>query len=402
MLHPIRASFLAAALASPGYAHGEPAANPNGEGLWLDTLFASGTRVTYAPGHGMTLSMTGTTDLQLNVSGQVQPQLRYTWGEDVADTTDFALKSARLRFAGDVQDGAFAYFLQLDAEEGQEGNGNLVDGWVAWQMNDRLRARLGQQKMRSSLQADASLSDTDLELGQNALATRAFAGRRSTGLLLEGKVGNVVQWHAGVMNNSTAAFEFTGTQANDSNELDFTFGALTSSDQCTTEGWSEGDLAHTGEASYIAGVNVLVGNDAFPGAATDNDMLTGNAFLAGKSGRGVAAQAELFARSDDDGTATYDSMGFYLQASYTMPPGEGTQWGYVVRASSVDIEQFTMNVGDAAIAPGKASELSVGLNAYYHQHRLKTQMMLTFLNQRPDGGTEVDSTSLDLLFTLMF
>lgn len=402
MLHPIRAGLLAAALASPGFAHGEPAASPNGDGLWLDTLFASGTRVTYAPGHGMTLSMTGTTDLQLNISGQVQPQLRYTWGEDVADTTDFALKSARLRFAGDVHNGAVAYFLQFDAEDDQEGNGNLVDGWVSWQVHDRLRARLGQQKMRSSLQADASLSDTDLELGQNALATRAFAGRRSTGLLLEGKAGNVVQWHAGVMNNSTAAFEFTGTQANESNELDFTFGALISSDHCTTEGWSEGDLSHTGDASYIAGVNVLVGNDAVPGGTADNEMLTGNAFLAGKSGNGIAAQAELFVRSDDDGTVTSDSAGFYLQASYTMPPGEGAQWGYVVRASAVDIEQFTMNIGDVAIAPGKASELSFGLNAYYDQHRLKTQLMLTFLNQRPDGGAEVDSTSLDLLFTLMF
>ncbi len=401
MVDPIRIGLAVAATASFGLAHGEPSSPHSDPAPWLDTLFESGARVTYVPGSGMTVAVPSAADFSLNVSGQVQPNLQYRWGEDIEDSTDFELASARLRFGGDAYDGRVSYFVQLDAEEGVEGNGNVVDAWAMWHLSDTMSLRFGQQKMRSSLQADASLSDTDLEMAQMALATRAFAGRRSTGALFQGKAGTVVQWHAGVMNNSTAGFEFAGTQDNDSDELDFTFGALTSSDNCTTEGWSEGDLAHAG-AAYITGFNVLIGNGSFPGSAADNDMTTVNAFVAGKSGTGLAAQAEIFVRSDDDGSGSVDNTGFYVQGSYTQPPGDSTQWGLVVRASAVDVERFTMGIGDLAVAPGTATEISLGVNAYHHRHKLKTQVMLSFLSQEPDSGDTIDSTGLDVLFTLMF
>ena len=55
-------------------------------------------------------------------------------------------------------------------------------------------------------------------------------------MLVEGNSGNI-NWHVGAMNNSTAGFEATGTQVNESNELDFTFGANYSSDGGNTEAW---------------------------------------------------------------------------------------------------------------------------------------------------------------------
>ncbi|MGA0059683.1 MAG: porin [Planctomycetota bacterium] len=393
MMNPIRFGLAVAVTASLGFANGDGVSKDGNKAPLLDNLFDSGAKVSYTPGSGMTFSAQDASAFSINISGQVQPGFTYAWGEDISDVSSFGLKTTRLRFAGNVYNDDVTYFLQLDAADGGEGNGNVVDAWAAWRVMDGINIRFGQQKMRSSLQADASLSDTDTEMAYNAAATSFFAGRRSTGVLVEGNSGNI-NWHAGAMNNSTAGFEATGSQLNESNELDFTFGANYSSDGTNTEGWSEGDLDHSGNLSYIAGANLLIGNDQspfLPAPSADNDSTTLNLFAGVKTGSGIAVQAELFSRSDDDGTNELDHSGFYAQASYTLAPGQGTQWGGVVRVSSIDIDGF-----------GTQSEFALGANAYYHKHKLKTQVMLTFANVDPDAGSETDATALDILFTLMF
>jgi hypothetical protein len=396
MMNPIRFGLAVAVTASLGFANGDGVSKDGTKAPLLDNLFDSGAKVSYTPGSGMTFSAQDASAFSINISGQVQPGFTYAWGEDIADVSSFGLKTTRLRFAGNVYNDDVTYFLQLDAADGGEGNGDLVDGWAAWRVMDGINIRFGQQKMRSSLQADASLSDTDTEMAYNALATSFFASARSTGVLVEGNSGNI-NWHVGAMNNSTAGFEAAAvnTQVNESNELDFTFGANYSSDGSNTEAWSEGDLDHSGNLSYIAGANLLVGNDQSPfiaaPATADNDSTTLNVFAGAKTGSGIAVQAELFSRSDDDGTNELDHTGFYVQGSYTLAPGQGTQWGGVARVSSIDIDGF-----------GTQSEFALGLNAYYHKHKLKTQVMLTFANVDPDAGNETDATALDVLFTLMF
>ena len=44
------------------------------------------------------------------------------------------------------------------------------------------------------------------------------------------------------------------------------------------------------------------------------------------------------------------------------------------------------------------TEIVVGANAYYSAHNLKTQLQISSL----DDGSADDTTSLDLLFTLVF
>ena len=359
-------------------------APPAESGSLRNSLYGSieGGSASYQPGKGLTFSTANAEDFTINISGQVQAGFYSVDDDDeliggaagpsVDNSNGFETRAARMRLGGNVFNENITYFIQTDF-----AGDDLVDGWAGWQMSKGLNLRLGQQKMRSSLQADASLSDNVGEMVDSSIATQRFAGGRSTGALLEGNSGRF-NWHFGAMNNSTAGVDAAG-QANAAgeNELGYTLGFSTGSDSGNSESWSEGDLKHGGNLSWIGGASLLMINEGADEASSIN------VFAGLKSGSGLAAQLEIFIRDDE----TFDSEGLYGQVSYTAAPTGGTQFGGVARYSTVDVDG------------AETSELSLGVNGYYHEHAMKTQLQIATLE---GDGLAGEATRLDLLFTLVF
>lgn len=329
----------------------------------------------YDFGRGLTFtSQDG--EASMNIGGQIQAG--YNWTEDGDNTTNsnWSVNSSRLRVGGTAMDGV-TYFLQFDPQGGGTTTNDLVDAWVGWQVNKSIHLRLGQQKMRSGLSADTSANDTDFETVSRSIATGNFAGGRATGALVTGGQGQF-SWHAGVMNNGTAAGD---AQANDGTDMSFTVGA-SFGNSGNSEAWSEGDLARSGASSWIAGVTVTQDN------AVADDFMTINAFGGFKAGNGMAVQAELWTRDADAGDTS--DTGLYVQGSYTLAKNGSMQPGFVVRFSTLDQE----SAGDE-----ETTEVLVGANAYYAAHNLKTQLQI---RQVTTDLADTEDTSLDLMFTLVF
>ena len=335
----------------------------------------------YDFGRGLTFtSQDG--EASMNIGGQIQAGYNWTEDDDGTINSDWSVASSRLRVGGQVMDG-LTYFMQMDPQGGGQQNGDLVDAWVGWQINDAVHVRLGQQKMRSGLSADTSANDTDFETVTRSDATNEFANGRATGALFTGHgMEGRFNWHAGVMNNGTAS----GTQQNnDGTDMSLTVGASFGSGG-NSEDWSEGDLARSGNASWLAGVTLTQDN-----AAAD-DFMTINAYGGFKAGNGFAGQVELWSR-DADGADTTDT-GFYVQGSYTLAKNASWQPGFVARFGSVSLDG---GAGDDA----DTTEIVVGVNAYYAAHNLKSQLQVR-QGTTEVGEADTDLTSVDLLFTLVF
>jgi hypothetical protein len=335
----------------------------------------------------------------MTVGGQVQAG--YSWSEDDNGTTgsDFDA-NARVRLGGAMMDGKVSYFVQMNPSGGGQGNGDLIDAWAGWQLQDNLNLRLGQQKMRSGLSADTSANDTDFETSTRSIATNEFANLRATGALLEGhSMEGRLNYHFGVMNKGTAAFAestaagaglTTAGQGNDDTDVAWTAGVSFGSHAGNSEDWSEGDLARSGDMQWIGGATVTADN-----GPTDN-LTTVNVFGGLKMGNGLAAQVEWWTRDADD--ADTSDNGGYAQISYTMAKSGSMQPGFVFRWGSIDHEAAAAALGVSDI---EQTELVLGANAYYAEHNLKTQVQIRNVNTDV-AGADGDVTSVDLLFTLVF
>ena len=326
--------------------------------------------------------------------------------------SDWSIDQARLRIAGQVIDG-LTYFIQFDPQGGDEGNADLIDAWVGWQFNDAVHVRIGQQKMRSGLSADTSANDTDFETASRSLATSEFAGRRATGVLVTGYgMDGRFHWHAGAMNNGTdgratsnllAGITAEPPQSNDATDMAFTVGASFGTGG-TSEDWSEGDLARDGDPTWITGLTVTQNN------AADADYETVNLYGGFKSGNGFAAQIEFWSRDGDSVPTSlapafntivpldYSDTGFYMQTSYTLEKSGIWQPGFVVRFSSLERSSDDRS-GTFSFEDLELTEVLVGMNAYHAAHNLKTQLQVRQISW---DDQDLDVTSIDLLFTLVF
>ena len=129
---------------------------------------------------------------------------------------------------------------------------------------------------------------------------------------------------------------------------------------------------------WIAGATITADNGA-------DNFTTVNVYGGVKMGNGIAGQVEWWNRDSDNTSSTDD--GGYAQVSYTMAKSGNMQPGFVARWSVVGGDNFADD----------QTEITVGANAYYAEHNLKTQVQISNL----DDGTN-DATSIDLLFTLVF
>ncbi len=336
----------------------------------------------------------------MTVGGQLQAG--YSWtqfnldgagnvGDDYSFDSSFNT-AARLRVGGSVMDSKYSYFVQMNAANGDQGNGNLIDAWVGMHVADGINLRLGQQKMRSGLSADTSANDTDFETISRSSATNEFANARTTGALLEGHaMDGRFNWHFGIANGGTAANAASqilflaggANQANDDTDMMVTAGASFGSHAGNSESWSEGDLARSGEMQWIAGATITVDN----GAA--DDLQTINVFGGLKAGNGLAAQAEYWTRDADNADTTDD--GAHVQVSYTMAKSGSMQPGFVARYAMVDFDNGV-----------EGNEFTLGVNAYYAAHNLKWQLEYASGATENFAADDIESSAIRLLCTVVF
>jgi hypothetical protein len=430
MKHGIGTGLAILATAGMAWADGDGPGSTGEGGALRSNLLKEGLKITYKPGSGVTFD--GGDEYRLTISGGMQVRWAYTATDNDGSYNTLALRRARTRFDGHVFSEDVHYFLETELGEGT----SIKDARIGWRfLNNEdygINLRVGLQKMRSSLQADAFYQF--LEFPERALATRTFAEGRSAGALLEGSLmkndrGSQLHWHAGLFNNDTAASSaFNNDEgANEGNELNYTLGLMFDFDGGgTSEMWKEGDLEHSGDFDGLIGANLAFMNDESrgqfgPGTPLgDNEATAINVYGAIKTGAGLAAQAELFWRTDDfesGGTSTEaDSFGWYAQGSYTLPPGEGTQWGLAARLGMVNFDDSNAILMPRPGQPymgtvfqdgfqGDVLELNIAANAYYHKHKLKTQIAYTLMDvDADDGNATADSTNhgIDVMFTLLF
>ncbi len=107
-------------------------------------------------------------------------------------------------------------------------------------------------------------------------------------------------------------------------------------------------------------------------------------------------------------------MGWYLQGSFTTAPGQGTQWGFGVRIAMLTFDDPAMlSVGTsvpgsgpafATFVQGEVTEFSGVINAYYHEHKLKSQLVVSHQSIDADAGfgADSDNVAVDVMATLSF
>ena len=427
MMNPIRFGLAVAVTASLGFAsaHGEGDGKDEKSPL-LDNLFQDGVKVTYKPGGGVTFA-SEKNDFSLNITGRIQAKWYYTQLDGGAGGTDssvssFQARRARTKFSGHVFNEDVTYLVNLE----HTNSPNVLDALVGWRFINNESSFtsivIGVQKTRGALQSDISAST--LEFSERSIATRTFADQRGTGAILQGGLmkndnGHRLHWHVGIFNNDTAGGDSTGAAtANTDSEFMYTAGLMFAGDgvERGATKLTEGDLDHNGRFQPTVGVNLAAGT------APDYNGVTGsvqtlNIFGQIKTGGGIAAQAEYWMREDEDRpTSTKaDSSGWYAQASFTTKPGEGTQWGFAGRWAMIKADDPNTALaprpslpgtgfGPGAIGPatGDMSEGTVGINAYYHKHKLKTQLNYVYQDISLDSGADFTNNGIDIMFTLLF
>ena len=423
MMNPIGFGLAMAATASLGFAHGEGVGKDDKSPL-LDNLFQDGVRVSYKPGSGVTFTA-DKGDFALNIAGRVQVKWYYsmiegTGGADDMSLSSFQVRRARTKFQGHVFNEDLTYFLQLE----HAGVPDVLDAIAAWRFVNNedsfVNLSMGLQKTRGGLQSDASSGS--LEFIERTIASRTFADKRGTGALVHGGLmknenGHRLHWHFGAFNSDTAGGTGTApTASNADSEFMYTLGVLFAGDglKWNATRYTEGDLEHNGRMQPVVGATITAGTTPDQIGGTSK-VQTINVFAGLKTGAGIAAQAEVWIREDEQRFTNNDadSLGWYVQGSYTTKPGEGTQYGIGARWSMVTLDDpnpallarpslgGTSSLVSVLGATGDISEGSIGVNAYYHKHKLKSQLNYIYQDVSPDGGgSDLTNHGLDLMFTL--
>src|SRR5690606_17674442 len=325
------------------------------------------------------------------------------------DTHSFRLRRARLNVGGWLWSEDTEFKLVSDLTTSPV----ILDGWVRQKIwggeSGYGGIRFGMGKFHSSRQFDTS--SANLEFVQRSVATRTFSTARGTGLVLEGGLWNDAEtesdkfhFYVGAVNNDLAAGSALSSRTRtniNNNELNWILGARVDPwGDMGDFGHTEGDLDHDGNFRGSFGANLMLGNDTvgeLGGAgATGPDVEVFQVNLNGavKSGNGIAAQAEVFIRTEDadiPGASDTDQFGWYVQGSYTTAPNS-IQWGFGGRLSMVTLQDtgsllapvglesgqggpLTGAVGGVPVGvEGDLLEATAGVSAYYHKHKLKTQL----------------------------
>jgi phosphate-selective porin O/P len=394
--------------------------------------YQSGT-ASWKPGAGITLA--DTDEFGLKLSGQLQFQYNYVGGDTPAVATfssgllsgtdgggpvgafqTFSVRRARVDFSGNVWNRDINYKLKIETTEGI----SVKDAWAEWTFvksdDNKVGLRVGQGKTGYGLESTGS--SKYLYFVERASATRVFSDVRARGAWATGSHSeNKIRWFAGIQNSEVAGGAFgvaeVGEEApNIDNELNYV--ASVSFDPMgdmmggkTNESFSQGAFGEEKDAKGTVGAGISFGNNRDPGNTTDIESTSFNVNTAWVFPGGISAQGEFFFRSDDpDGGTSEDSTGFYAQAGYTLPKSgdSALQWGFGLRYGMINTDNTSSFLGIPGLAgtPGDVSELTVGVDAFYHGHALKTQLDYTLQEVNPDVGADATNHIFRVQFTLLF
>jgi hypothetical protein len=406
-------------------------ASGGGEGDKKDGLFQDTGKVTFKPGSGITFD--GGDEFRLNLKTTMA--IHYTAvGNDsnngVPPGSNFSIRRAEMVFSGNAYNKNLLYKLNVDPTTGATNTTDapVKDAWAQWNFNSSdtgmMGVRVGQSKTMFGLESAGYVGG--LYFVERSSATKTFSDVRSRGAWLFGaNVENKLRWNVGAQNGDVsngAAVADKGEDANNAdNELSYVanvsfdpWGDVTGGK--TNEAFLQGDLDGTPELRGTFGLGVMIGNDKAAAAPNGPDdearAYNVNAAIRVKN---FGVQGEFFSRKDDiQGGASTDASGWYLQGTYTMPKsGESPlQWGFGIRYSMINISDTgglvsaaTTNTVAAAglgTTQGDASELTFGINAFYHGHNAKTQLNYTIQTTNPDAGVDSTNGILQVCFQLVF
>lgn len=339
----------------------------------------------WRPGSGVMLS--DTDELGLKMTNQLQVGWNYDHNENAADTNSFDVRRARTSLSGHAFSRDIRFKLQVDYTDTNE---TVKDAWAHWALNDMLGVRLGQSKTGFGLEATGS--SAGLFFVDRSAATRGATAVRSRGVWVNGSHNeNSLRWNAGLQNaNSEEGDDLAGT--GDTGALDFVanvsfdpMGDITGGKG--NEGYTQGNMGGSEELRGTIGAGYMLENGDGQSEATTMNINT-----AWHMAGGIALQAEMFLRNDDNGAGTdFDTTSYYAQAMYALPKtaDSGTQWGLGLRYSSIDPDGDDNNI----------TELSLVLNAFYYGHNAKTQIEYTIQDV---DATDQTNDLLKAQFTLVF
>lgn len=365
-----------------------------------------------APGGGITFDMGD--EFMLNLRNLVQFSHRYNGGDGPNNNT-FNVDLARTYMTGHLFDPSIEY--QLSLEWTNDGTGSVVKDanvtWMFWGDEDsELGLRAGQSKTGFGRQGTAWEGALEFASGQQ-LATRTFGAARTRGAWVGGShMDDQLSWHAGVQNGDVAGgaagvAEFGEETANPDTELSVL--AVVRYDTAADLGgeWgTEGDLGHRENVDWGVGLGYFMGNNQDVGGDVESTSYNVNAVV---KTQGIAASGEYFGRGDDpDGAGVEeDASGYQVQASYTTAPAS-TQYGFVLGYSQIELDgdagggvhyMTGTNLGGGS---GEVSELSVGVDLYYHENSLKTTFAYVMQSVEPDAGADVDNDIFVIQMQIVF
>ncbi len=425
MKNPFGFGLVLAATASLAVAGGDDEKNKKKDYTSrLDSLSSSavpqgpGTTVKAAAGKGVTIDVGD--EFQLKLKNRIQVKYEFASLEFFEDINNFSIRRARTSFEGFVFNKDITYKMQL---EWATAASNLLDAWVKWafwknENHNAIALRAGAQKTLFGLESTGSSGN--LAFVERSLATRTFSDRRQTGANLYGShgEGQKFTWFAGAMSNGVAAAATNklggsaNNQANDDGELDFNAGVrFDGKGFLGDEGYVQSDLREAGkqELMYTVGAGVAVGN--YRNAANTADIESTSFNINGAVHvSGWSFQGEYFMRSDDlDGGTETDSMGWYVDATYTLQPqGDSkSRWGFGARVGMVSNDDPAQNVMRPIIlgaAEGDITEIDLGVINYYRgDNSMKTILNYTYQDVEFQGGVgDQTNHGIALLFQLAF
>lgn len=406
MVHSLLAIAVTASMALANGGEGEKK-NEGG-------LYQGGGSWSFKPGSGITYD--GGDTFKLTLKNQLQAQWAYTSNEDqgTADTNtnNFTVRRARTGLSGHVWSKDITFKLMLEAvDAGAAGDGAIKDGWVQWAFmngdSGSLALRAGQGKSGFGLEATGTSGGLDFV--ERSMATRTMADVRSRGAWLHGSHSeNKFRWNFGAQNGDVSAgaggVTDVGEEANNSDN-EVTYVANVSFDPMgdfvggTNEHYKQGDLEGSENLKGTIGAGVMIGNGRAGGADVESTNININ--TAWKT-KGLAVQGEVFIRTDDPAVGTEeDTTGWYAQGTYTLPKSGNSdlQWGFGVRVAMVETDNTAPALGGAA---GDVTEITGGINAFYHGHACKTQLNYTNQDVSMTGGGSQNNHVIAIQMTLIF
>lgn len=387
---------------------------------------------TATPGKGVTF--TNGDSFGLTVGGQLQTNFTYTGNDSSADTSGFNVPRARLDLKGYAFGKNLTYFLQLDGTDtGASKGGALKEGLVTWSFLNHtdysIGLRAGQGKCNYGFEGTGTSKGTFFT--ETSAATKAFANGYTRGAWLMGNgMDNKMRWVVGAMNGDVAGglgdnYLDKGEEASNSdNELSyvagFNFDPLGKLfDGSSNNDFRQGDFRTENKdlrGTIGVGFNLNNGKDDSGGPNDGDDIESTSVNLNTVwNVQGFQFMGEYFMREDKlDTSGAPDKEkpdGFFVSASYVLPKsGDGPiQWGFGLRYSQIstdagdngDVDYLTGGRGIGS-DEGDATEITVVVDAFYHQHAAKTQFEYTWQEVDPNGGSKDTNHIVSIAFQLLF